>query len=332
MNAMSSFDAQNASVLNGASLPHRVLQSRSIDAAFLLALEASSFNGRVHSVFTHVINIECASGKLFTLAGSDLDNAPNTAIVDVKGFDAYDIAANDPVTATKGALHVGDDLSVDWTTATIWRAQLPPYADTDRNLQARLDWVQSYLLHKGVHGGFIEQSPSDDAFTRQMGVTLRHRSASLLNALERMNMSTARQHGKSLIGLGPGLTPAGDDFLVGLFAVLNLPQSPCYGWLGGGKDVLLHAEQSTNAISLAALAAAANGHVRATISRFIETLISGSLATLTEPLDRVLAIGSTSGSDVVAGILAGLQLNLRVEAFGTGALQGSCRLSHAANG
>jgi hypothetical protein len=49
-------------------------------------------------------------------------------------------------------------------------------------------------------------------------------------------------------------------------------------------------------------------------------LICGRPATLTESLDRVLAIGGTSGSDLVAGILAGLNLNLRVEAIRSGNL------------
>jgi hypothetical protein len=317
MTEMSSSDPLNAAFVNGASPLRRIVLGRSIDAAFLRVLEARSFNGRVHSVFTRVVNIECTTGKLFTLAGSGLDNAPNTAIVGVTDFDACDIAVNDPVAATKGELLVGDCVVVHWTAASIWRAQLPRYADADGNLQARLDWVQSYLVRNGAQGGFVGQAPSDNAFARQMGITLKHRSGSLLDALERMHMSTACQHAKSMIGLGPGLTPAGDDFLVGLFAVLNLRGSPCCGWLSGGKDVLLHAEQLTNAISLAALVAAANGQVRETISRLIETLICGTLATLTESLDRVLAIGSTSGSDLVAGILAGLKLNLRIEAIGS---------------
>ena len=317
MTEMPSADSPNTHLINGASSFCRILLCRSIDAAFLQALEARTFNGRVHSVFNRVVNIECTTGKLFTLAGLRLDNAPNTAIVEIAGFEACDIAVNDPVAVTKGKLHVGDGVVVHWTAASIWQVQLPRYTDADGNLQGRLDWVQSYLLLKGAQSSFTVQEQSDNAFTRQMSLTLRQRSRSLLDALEQMHMASACQHAKSLIGLGPGLTPAGDDFLVGLFAVLNLGGSPCCGWLAGGKDVLLRAEQSTNAISLAALTAAAHGQVRESISRLIETLIYGTLATLTEPLDRVLAIGSTSGSDLVAGILAGLKLNLRIEAIGS---------------
>jgi hypothetical protein len=320
MTKMSSSDWAKATAGDEVSTPCRILQGLSIDTEFLRALEAPSFGGRVHSVFKRVVNIECTAGKLFTLAGSGLDNAPNTAVVDVTSFEASGIAVNDLVTVAEGKLRVGDGVVMQWTTAVTWQASLSRFAEADGNLQARLDWTWSYLGRNGVQGGIVGQDLSDNSFARMMSVTLQERSGSLLEALEQMRMTSACQHAKSIIGLGPGLTPAGDDFLVGLFAVLNLPGSPCCGWLGGGKDVLSHAEQSTNAISLAALTPAAYGHVRESISRLIETLICGTPATLTEALDRVLAIGSTSGSDLVAGILAGLNLNLRVEAIRSGNL------------
>lgn len=320
MTDMSSSDWAKTTVGDEASTPYRILRGRSIDTEFLRALKAPSFAGRVHSVFNRVINIECTTGKLFTLAESGLDNAPNTAIVDVTSFEAFGIQANDPVAAAKGELRVGDGVVMQWTTALTWQANLSRFADTDGNLQARLDWAWSYLARSGVQGGIVGQDLSDNSFAHKMSAALQERSGSLIEALEQMHMTSARQHAKSIIGLGPGLTPAGDDFLVGLFAVLNLPGSPCCGWLGGGKDVLSHAKQSTNAISLAALTAAAYGQVRESISRLIGTLICGTPATLSESLDRVLAIGSTSGSDLVAGILAGLNLNLRVEAIRSGYL------------
>lgn len=130
-----------------------------------------------------------------------------------------------------------------------------------------------------------------------------------------------------MLGLGPGLTPSGDDFLVGLFAMLNVPGSPCRGWLGGGTAVLEHAGDATHAISLAALEAAAGGRVRESIVALIEALLHGSPASLFHPLRRVLAIGATSGADLVAGILAGLDLNLQVDA--TRSVESSLRSSTA---
>ena len=58
----------------------------SADASFLKMLGEAPFQATVHSVFTHVINIELSNGTLYTLACRSCDNAPNTAIVDVSEF------------------------------------------------------------------------------------------------------------------------------------------------------------------------------------------------------------------------------------------------------
>jgi two-component sensor histidine kinase len=76
--------------------------------------------------------------------------------------------------------------------------------------------------------------------------------------------------------------------------------------------MIVGAEFATNAISYAALSKAATG-VRAIISELIERLMHGTENDFLAPLARVLAIGSTSGSDIVAGIVSGLRLQLEFE-------------------
>ena len=73
------------------------------------------------------------------------------------------------------------------------------------------------------------------------------------------------------------------------------------------------AERATNSISYAALSKAATGRVRACIAELIKQLIHGETGEFTAPLTRLLAIGSTSGSDIVAGIVSGLRLHLEFE-------------------
>jgi hypothetical protein len=158
----------------------------------------------------------------------------------------------------------------------------------------------------------MRAAAADDSFATEVATALAQRSASLIDALLQSRQASAERHARSLLGLGPGLTPSGDDFLVGLFAVLNVPGSPCHGLLDGGKDVLPGAHRATNVISLVALRAAADGHVRETISTLVAALLHGTPSTLAEALRRVLAIGSSSGADLAAGVLAGLELNLQV--------------------
>lgn len=286
------------------------IRAGSVDAPFLRTLRRSGFHGRVHSVFKRVVNIEDDAGELFTLACRGVDNAPNTAILDIGGFDTADIAVNDQITGTDEKLSVGNRLEVLLTEASGWDRELPGYPAAVGVLRANLRLLRSHLAHVGEAGGMLARRGAVSEFDAAVTALLGQRATSLVQALSRADFACACRHAKSMLGLGPGLTPSGDDFLVGLFAVLNIPASPCHGWLGGGADVLDGAERSTNAISLAALTQAADGRVRESIAALIEHLMYGAPQGLIAPLRRVLAIGSTSGSDIVAGILCGFELNI----------------------
>ena len=303
--------------MTGSRSPCAVLQVHSLDEVFLVALQARAFDARVHSVFERVINLERATGELFTLAARSLDNAPQTAIIDIDGFGAAGVAVSDPIAAVEGALHVGDSLILRWAEASIWQARLPRYSTAPERGPDQLRAARTYLAQQGVRGGMTVNGAGEGTVELEVAKALEQRSAWLLDALEQGRHADACRHAASMLGLGPGLTPSGDDFLVGLFAMLNVADSPCQGWLDGGAQVLLHAEHATNAISLAALTAAAGGRVRESITALIDSLLHGTPALLAEPLRRVLAIGATSGADLVVGLLAGLELNMRVEAAGS---------------
>lgn len=290
---------------------------RSVDAAFSRVLQLRPFRGHVHSVFDRVVNLQHIDGELFSLAGREIDNAPQTAIVATPGFDGAGIQAGDSVIGIGTELQVGDGVVVQWAAAAIWQARLPRYAGAGGCLPEQLLAARARLGGFGGFGGLDGEDLRNEAsrsFPHAVGAALAQRSSALLDALAQQRHADACRHALSMVGLGPGLTPSGDDFLVGLFAVLNLAGSPCCGWLDGGRQVLPQAGQATNAISLAALRAAAEGRVRESISALIDALMHGTPASLDATLRRVLAIGATSGADIAAGIVAGLELNLQAEA------------------
>ena len=103
-----------------------------------------------------------------------------------------------------------------------------------------------------------------------------------------------------LVGLGPGLTPAGDDFLSGLmlrsWLDLDAPESVC--------AAVLHTVRSrTTTLSAAFLARAALGECNAAWHGFLHELRCGAGANLEQATRRILAYGSTSGADTLAGFV-----------------------------
>jgi hypothetical protein len=260
----------------------------------------------VHSVFNRVVNLEHDDGELYALATRDLDDAPSTAILDdVVSFAAFGLAIGDPVDGDGRSLQIGAGLTIMLTEAAAWDCVLPAYPGSPELLRANLHHLHAELPRLGA-GGMPDANAFDDAVTG----LLEQRSGQLSAALERADFAAAARHARAMLGLGPGLTPSGDDFLVGLFAVLNIPGSPCHGWLHGGRDVLAGAERATHAISLAALTQAAAGRVRASIAALVEHLLHRPPDAVAAPLRAVLAIGSTSGNDIAAGLRCGLELNI----------------------
>lgn len=289
----------------------RIVDARSADVRLLRRLEEEGLQGRLHSLFDRAVNIEDSAGELFTLACRTLDDAPATIVVDVESFDAAGLALNDRVSGRGRTLRLGSAVEIRLAACAAWDARLPAYPPSCAPLPARLLQARSVLERHGHGGGMVARREGAGGFARAVETALAQRSSSLLDALARADFASARAHAASMIGLGPGLTPAGDDFLLGLFAVLNVPGSPCKGWLGGGTEVVAGAGHATNPISLAALTHAARGRVRESVLHLIECLLLGPADGVSAAMRRVLAIGSTSGADIACGLLAGLELNLK---------------------
>jgi hypothetical protein len=118
---------------------------------------------------------------------------------------------------------------------------------------------------------------------------------------------------RGLLGRGPGLTPAGDDALAGLFAGVLLlgpaiddhadARSAAVGAAAGaGAAVAAAADGRTTSVSAALLAHAVRGEVAAPAARVLRALVGrGELGAA---VDGLLAIGASSGHDLATGIVA----------------------------
>jgi len=135
----------------------------------------------------------------------------------------------------------------------------------------------------------------------------------LATACLESDMREVARRGRELVGLGPGLTPSGDDFLGGLlFAAHSLkmayPQD--FNWEEEPVMDLVHwASTKTHPISHAILRDHAFGHGPEPLHDVVTSLLKGQDLGLTiEGAERLLGIGDTSGWDILAGMLTGMLL------------------------
>ena len=278
------------------------------DVACLAALRGG-LRARVHSVFARVVNVVVPDGTLFTLASRQMDDAPDTLVVDLRSFDGTGVAVGAPVAAHDRVLAVGRNLAIRFAGASPWVPLLPWYPAHDAPLRRNLDALREHVAAFDANPD--RGAPSQtSAVASAAAARLAQHAAALGRALARADVEAARAEGEALVGLGQGLTPSGDDLLLGLFAVLNLPGGPCEPFRDLGRQIVARAAHRTHAISLCALRAAAEGRVRARIVALLSALIAGEREATLAALRAVLAIGSTSGRDIVAGIVLGVEAQL----------------------
>ena len=115
-----------------------------------------------------------------------------------------------------------------------------------------------------------------------------------------------------LLGLGPGLTPSGDDLIAGVLVVLNM--------LGNKQGVVQmrhmldhHLDERTGPLSAAHLEMAALGMAAEAVHEALAALVCGTLSDQRETLASLSRIGHSSGWDVLVGMVTTLKAGLDAE-------------------
>lgn len=284
----------------------KILSARSISETVAAAVHDAPFHGRVLSSFPDACNLADEAGRVVSLVTAGVGDGPLNVVVD--GGDPFaGIKAGAVARIDQDRAIVGDGLAVDlieavaWSPVVTWReitamamATLWDCAQKRATSESLLTfWVPAIRPLGGVRMAF--QEAARDAAER------------LLLALRQGDRASITAYATVLAGLGPGATPAGDDFLVGLMAGLRawprflapggvLPDDAC-GLIG------LAAVLRTRVFSAAHLRAAQAGEMHAGWHRLAAALAASDETAIQQAADGLLAFGATSGADAMAGFL-----------------------------
>jgi hypothetical protein len=151
-----------------------------------------------------------------------------------------------------------------------------------------------------------ERGTDETPLARIARARIAHFQCWLCHALETDRIETAAScdaiHG--LIGLGPGLTPSGDDFLVGALALLDaLTERKAHAALA--RAIAAAPRGLTSPLSEYLLRAAAAGHVGEPLCRAVSAVISGMADAAVASIRN---IGHSSGWDMLVGVANTLQV------------------------
>jgi hypothetical protein len=240
--------------------------------------------GVVHSVFARAVNLEMRA-SLWTLLSPERADLPLGIRVALTGFDGLGLRRGDRVHVRSGFLGIGSPttrLVVDCRAAPRWIPACP--ARRAPGLRERLRMVASAASDRAWHGSA-------------------RMAYAVVNALEHRDaLSDALA---AVVGCGPGCTPAGDDVLVGILALLKSPHSGAAEPADALRRSLLPLLPTTTDISGHLLRQAADGLFGRTVHDLVAALIGGCAPEhLRQAVQRVVAAGATSGADLCVGMLA----------------------------
>ena len=106
-----------------------------------------------------------------------------------------------------------------------------------------------------------------------------------------------------LCGRGIGLTPSGDDILAGWMAAGWLLYGPQPDFLAACQHIVEIARQQTHILSSCWLALAAEGNFAEPVVELLHAMTRADDTRLEDSIKAVLAMGATSGYDLIQGIL-----------------------------
>ena len=262
--------------------------------ATLPAILSTSPTLYVHSVFRHACNLRTPAGTLVALLDAHLQLAPASIVIDCGDFTRLLRPGETLHTCRSAGQYRGGSLWLD--------LRLTP---TGSCAVADLSPTTTVCALCRAVGTFLPLSPPSDGIWLMLPPTGKEpRFLAIIAALSRWwrdSGAPADAFPFGLIGAGAGLTPSGDDFLLGCLFVLALYRRPQFARLCDAIDGHLH---KTTDISRAMLAHGCAG-------RFSHALLSLARAdrpdALAFALRQAADHGHSSGHDMLTGMYFAIQ-------------------------
>jgi hypothetical protein len=233
-----------------------------------------------------------------------LHNGPLNIVVEpAPEFDR--IAVGTRVSSTAREVQLAGRFDIILDGAAVWDPVLPAFErQASVRLVRLLDQLQLLedlvaaeapaggLARAGIGQAGGEMTPLEQSAAPAL--------ADLAQGLQREDADLVARAARGLAGLGPGLTPSGDDILVGgLLALAVLPGVDASAM----RAAMVSARPRTTRISEAYLEAASLGQASEACHQLFAALRADDPARITPSARAVLAVGETSGSDMLAGFL-----------------------------
>jgi len=196
-------------------------------------------------------------------------------------------------------------VAIDASTARIWSPALPAAARVTANRRS-IEAARAIAADLAPAGGLGPLLTGGDRPADPWLGVARALIGRQLEALRAVDVASALGPTVDLVGLGTGLTPSGDDYLVGMLAGLEATGHPAHRPIAAA--IAASAAGRTTAIGAAMLAHAARGAFTERLHDVLVALAIGRPDGLRTAMARAMAYGATSGSDTLVGLFGALDI------------------------
>lgn len=282
-----------------------ILEVDYVGAAAVNVLDSGSV--AVAAAFAHSFYIENAAGDLACVLGPGVEPGPLHVVCRrLPPSTCAGIREGMALVRDGSRLHDGR-LSIEMGRQSIWEPEPYPryrHADFERGLSSLADSLAGVVPADACLT--LLSTPTDNSLAASGDLAAIIRKE-VENGIRDLRAWLMRPHAApgpeslSLLGLGPGLTPTGDDILAGVLLTLNaVEKRPIAKMLGAALMPL--SRERTNRISRAHLMQAAEGRGAKVFHDVVRTMLAGG-GDYSALIARIAAVGHTSGWDALAGIL-----------------------------
>lgn len=222
-------------------------------------------------------------------------------------------------------LFEGKGISFDLHGALVWNKSLRTISGQDDHLLTDIYWIAGKVFREApleslglvVASFFPLKIPRTRLSSDILTDSLHKRFVGVISKISHLPVqlhggqynSSLAEGLERLIGLGPGLTPSGDDFLAGVvMGLYKTGREDEAAWLA--NFFYRTAQTRVTDISLAFYRALSEGLVAEPYLQFLKAIGTGEALSLERLLNRVSLHGATSGWDTITGMLFGFRLGL----------------------
>jgi len=258
---------------------------------------ANSRHPRILHVFDRACNLINERREILSIVTQQIGNGPFNLVVEDDVLFSEHLNLQSLISVFPNQLNLGD-LIINTGNAKLWSSR--PDWET---LHARRNEILNQLMSlpitnyqaRGLDMGFATSA-------QPYSTTTSLPAKRLISALSTAHIPSLLTATQKLAGLGIGLTPAGDDFILGAVLATWIIH-PLDIARGLAEEITNIASPLTTSLSAAWLKSAGRGEAGILWHQFFDALISANPVHVQEAMDKILAVGETSGADALAGFI-----------------------------